>query len=171
MTIPPLPWRYPYLADKPRQRELLRPIVSAQLIGVADGSAVKALVDSGCEHVLAAPWLASGAAVDMGNPKYSIQLGIGGENLLVNFVDMRIRLLHPQGDDNHFVEWEAEVGFPKHWRAPWPMLLGQHGFFDRFTISMHRGAGLTIIEEWNAFDERFGIEAQESEEPGERYSQ
>jgi hypothetical protein len=131
-------------------------------VGLELSTPVKALVDSGSEHVLAAPWLVSDANVDMGNPKFSLEIGIGGENLLVNFVDVRIRLLHPGGDDEHFIEWETEVGFLDHWRPPWPMLLGQHGFFNQFTVSMHRSAELTVIEEWDAFDQRFGVRYQES---------
>ena len=171
MTIPALPWRYPFQLDAPRQRQILRPIVSAQLIGADPSTPFKALVDSGSEHVLAAPWLASDAAVDLRNPKYSLRLGIGGENPLVNFTDVRIRLLHPQGDDDHFIEWETEVGFPEHWRAPWPMLLGQHGFFDKFTVAMHRDAALTVIEEWGTFDQRFGIQFRESDEHTRRNPQ
>jgi len=79
-------------------------------------------------------------------------------------VDLRIRLLHPHGDDDHFIEWETEVGFLEHWRAPWPMLLGQHGFFDQFTVSMHRAAALTVVEEWGTFDQRFGVEFRESDD-------
>jgi hypothetical protein len=73
-------------------------------------------------------------------------------------------LQHPSGDDDDFIEWEAEVGFPHYWGASWPVLLGQHGFFDRFTVSMHRSAALTVVEEWQAFDERFGIELGEADE-------
>jgi hypothetical protein len=73
--------------------------------------------------------MASDANVSLDSPKYSINLGIGGDSPLVRFVDVGIRLLHPGGDDDHFIEWETEVGFPDTWRAAWPMLLGQHGFF------------------------------------------
>jgi hypothetical protein len=163
MSTPALPWRYPFQVDAPRQREILRPIVSARLVGGDLSSPVKALVDSGCEHVLAAPWMASDANVSLDSPKYSINLGIGGDSPLVRFVDVGIRLLHPEGDDDQFIEWEAEVSFPDMWRAAWPMLLGQHGFFDRFTVSMHRSAALTVIEEWDQFDKRFGIETKESD--------
>jgi hypothetical protein len=128
-------------------------------------------VDSGSEHVLAAPWLTADAAVAMGNIKYRSRLGIGGQNLLVSFVDLRVRLLHPDGNDDHFIEWETEVGFPEQWLAPWPILLGLHGFFDQFTVSMHRAAALTVIEEWGAFDERFGVEIRESDEHTRRTTQ
>jgi len=121
-----------------------------------------ALVDSGAEHILAAPWLADDAAVDLTHPKYKTQLGIGGGNPLVQFVDMTMRLQQPSGDDDDYIEWEVEVGFVEYWRAPWPVLLGQHGFFDRFSVSMHRAAALTVIEDWDAFDRRFGTRPHEA---------
>lgn len=162
MTDRPLPWRYPFQADAPRQRGVLRPIVSVQLVGADLSVPVKAFVDSGSEHVLAARWLPSDAKADLRHAQHARRLGIGGDNPEVSFIDMRIRLLHPDGDDDQFIEWEAEVGFPEQWRAPWPMLLGQHGFFDQFTVTMHCSAALTVIEEWGAFDDRFGISPAET---------
>ncbi|MCA1709912.1 MAG: hypothetical protein LC808_44175 [Actinobacteria bacterium] len=156
---PPLPWRYPYQRDRPRQREVLRPLVSVRLRGQDLSSGALALVDSGSEHIVAAPWLASDAKADLAHPKYETELGMGGGWPAFKFVDLAVRLQHPDGEDDHYVEWEAEVGFTDKWRAPWPVLLGQHGFFDQFTVSMHRSAALTIIEEWRAFDERFGVDA------------
>ena len=162
MTDCPLPWRFPFQRDAPRHREVLRPIVSVQL-GAFDLSVpAKALVDSGSEHILAEPWLASDIQVDLRNAHHVRRLRIGGENPEVKFVDVRVRLLHPEGDDDDFIEWSTEVGFPERWRAPWPVLLGQHGFFDQFTISMHRSAALTVVEEWGAFDARFGVPPDET---------
>jgi hypothetical protein len=158
----PLPWRYPYLHDVPRQREVLRPVVSVQLLGAELSSPVKALVDPGSEHVLAAPWLASDAKVDLASPKYEINLGIAGGNPNVRFVDVQLRLLHPDGDDDEYIEWECEVGFPDVWRPAWPVLLGQVGFFDRFTVSMHRAARAVVIEDWDAFDGRWAVKPDEA---------
>lgn len=155
---PPLPWRYPYQKDRPRQREVLRPLVSVRLHGDEVSSGALALVDSGSEHIVAAPWVASDAKVDLQHPKYETELGIGGGWPAFKFVDLLIRLQHPDGEDEHFIEWEAEVGFTDRWRAPWPVLLGQHGFFDQFTVSMHRSAASTIVEEWGTFDQRFGVD-------------
>lgn len=168
MAPPPLPWRYPYQLDAPRQREVLRPIVSARLRGNDMSTPVLALVDSGSEHILAAPWLASDTAVDLTKPKYVTEIAVAGGTPEITFVDLHVRLQHPDGDDEHYLEWEAEVGFPNYWRAPWPMLLGQHGFFDTFTVSMHRSAALTVIEPWERFDERFGIEYSEADQHTER---
>jgi hypothetical protein len=158
VPVPPLPWQFPYQLDKPRQRDVHRPIVTARLRGPDLSTPVVALVDSGSEHVLAAPWLANDTAVDLSQPKYESRLGIGGDAVHIKFVDLAVRLQHPDGEDDHFLEWETEVGFPSYWRAPWPMLLGQYGFFDKFTVSMHRSALVTVVEEWDAFDDRFGIQ-------------
>lgn len=124
---------------------------------------MKALVDSGSEHILAGPWLVSDTGVNPSRSKFETTLGIAGRSPCVKFVDMLIRPQHPDGDDDNYIEWETEVGFPEHWRAPWPVLLGQHGFFDRFTVSMHRSAALTVLEDWDIFDQRFGIEPGEAD--------
>lgn len=103
---PPLPWRYPYQFDRQRSvyRHVLRPVVSARLRATDVSSSVISLVDSGSESTLAAPWLASDAAVDLRNPKYVTDLGVGGDRLPVHFVDMAVRLHHPDGDDDHYIE-------------------------------------------------------------------
>ena len=155
---PPFPWKFPYQPDSPRQREVLRPIVSVRLGGGEWSTPVFALADSGSEHILAAPWLPSDALIDVDTPKYETVLGIGGDRLPVRFADARMRLQHPDGDDDDYVEWEVEIGFPRTWRISWQILLGQVGFFDRFTVSMHRAARLTVVEEHDEFDKRFGID-------------
>jgi hypothetical protein len=35
--------------------------------------------------------------------------------------------------------------------------LGQRGFLDRFTVTMGRTAQRIAVEDWDAFDDRFGI--------------
>lgn len=124
------------------------------------------LVDSGCEHLLIAPWVAQAAAVDTTTPTEEGELSIGGGRFHVKYFDLEVRLLHPAGNDEHYVQWDCEIGVVEgKWKAPWGILLGQHGFFDHFTVSMHRSAALTVIEEWGVFDGRFGIS---SAEPGLR---
>jgi hypothetical protein len=158
--LPPFPWLYPYQDDGPRlDRVVRRPIVSTALAGntgeVSDG--LYALVDSGCSHILAAPWVADEVGVD---PKYSqrvLDLGIGGGRVKVRFADLQMRLLAPGGTDDQYVQWEAEVGFVDQWKPTFPMLLGQHGFFDQFTVTMSHFAFQTAIEPRAVFDERYGI--------------
>jgi hypothetical protein len=115
-----------------------------------------ALVESGSEHVLAATWLASSVKVDPSAGR-RLDLGIGGQTVEVRFVDLTLRLLAPGGDDDQFVEWHAEVGFVHHWRPTWPILAGQVGFFDRFTVTMSRLGHQVAIEDTDTFDKRFGV--------------
>jgi hypothetical protein len=100
-------------------------------------------------------------ATDIGvNPKGSMRdvvLGIGGTCVKTRFVDLRVRLLAPGGTDEDFIEWEAEAGFLDFWRPTFPMLMGQDGFFDKFTVTMSNFALLTAVELPEVFDERFGV--------------
>ena len=136
-----------------------RPIVATALVGsggeVSDG--LYSLVDSGCSHVLAAPWLADAVGVDAKDTSRVLDLGIGGANVKVRFADLSIRLLAPGGTDDDFIEWTAEVGFVNHWRPTFAVILGQRGFFDQFTVSMSSFARQTAVEQRESFDERFGV--------------
>ena len=71
--------------------------MSIRLTASDESTPVKALVDSGSEHILAAPWLAADSGIDLRRPKYETKLGIGGANPNVHFVDVRVQLLHPGG--------------------------------------------------------------------------
>jgi hypothetical protein len=172
--VPDFPWLYPYQEDGPRlDRTVQRPIVSVALVGrtgeVSDG--LYALVDSGCGHVLAAPWLANAAGIDLKESQRVLDLGIGGDTVKVRFADLRVRLLAPNGTDDQFVEWETEVGFVDRWRPTFAVLLGQHGFLDQFTVTMSNFARLTAVEDCEAFDHRFGIPvaAPRPDRPPRRY--
>jgi hypothetical protein len=127
-------------------------------VGPEVSATVYALVDSGCSHVLAAPWLADAAGIDPKASGRELLLGLGGTSVKVEFADARLRLMAP-GDagDDVFIEWQAEVGFLKQWRPTWPMLVGQMGFFDQVTVTMSRFALHTAIEPLEVFDTRFGV--------------
>ncbi len=154
---PPFPWVYPYQEDGPRLGTIvLRPIVPITLFGPDVAPTSLALGDSGCEHVLAAPWLAMAVGIDLGQSHRQLDLGIGGETVEVRFCDLTLRLHPPQGGDEEYVEWHAEVGFVHHWRPTWPLLVGQVGFFDRFTVTMSRLAQHVALEPHDRFDQRFG---------------
>jgi hypothetical protein len=155
---PPFPWVYPYQEDGPRLGSVvLRPIVPITLVGSDIAPTSLALVDSGCEHVLAAPWLANAVGVDADRSHRRLDLGIGGHTVEVRFSDLTLRLHPPDGDDDEFVEWQAEVGFVDHWRPTWPILVGQVGFLDKFTVSMSRLAQQVAVEAHDEFDTRFGV--------------
>jgi len=159
--LPPFPWLFAYQEDGPRLGSIVqRPVVPVTLVGSDLSSTVYALVDSGCSHILAAPWLADEAGIDPKASGRTLLLGIGGTSVTVEFADASLRLMAP-GDagDDVFVEWQAEVGFLKQWRPTWPMLVGQVGFFDQFTVTMSRFSLQTAVEPVEVFDGRFGVPA------------
>lgn len=155
---PAFPWVNPYQEDGPRLGTVvLRPIVPITLVGSDLAPTSLALVDSGCEHVLAAPWLANAVGVDPTRSHRRLDLGIGGQTVEVSFWDLMLRLHPPDCGDDDYVEWHAEVGFVHHWRPTWPILVGQVGFLDRFTVSMSRLAQQVAVEPGDEFDRRFGV--------------
>jgi hypothetical protein len=123
---------------------------------------VAALVDSGCDHVVAAPWIAQDIGVTP-DPKREIRVRIGGAPRTVRFADVSLRLLPPETplaegghsrQDAH--EWDAEVGFFTQWEAPpWSILLGQVGFFDQFTLTFNRESQALAVTALDEFDKQF----------------
>lgn len=153
---PALPWLYPYQEDGPRRDTVvLRPVVPIAMAGVESSPPVDALVDSGSENVLAAGWLAGASGCDLSRAHSTLDLGMGGHSVTARFLDVQLRLLAPGGSDEDFIEWSTEVGFIEEWRPTWPVLLGQVGFLDRFTVTMSRHTQELAIEPWDAFETRF----------------
>jgi hypothetical protein len=170
---PEAAWLYPYWDDPSGEgsrrlgRRPLRPIIEVALLGPSGRQVVPALVDSGSEHTLAAPWLARAVGV-VPDEERSISLGIGGDTQRVGFAHATLALLPPKtAPPRQPIEWEAEVGFFNRWRPPWQLLLGQIGFFDRFTVTMHRHAQAVAVEGFDVFDGRFGmlVDQAENREP------
>lgn len=135
----------------------MRPAAAVRLCDRRPSPRVVALVDSGSERTLASPALARAVQVDLTSaPEGEIQ--IGGGKRRVRFATVTIGL-YPDvlNDDSAALdEWDAEVGFFDVWSPPWAVVLGGVGFFDRFTVSLHRHATAFVIESSNAFDERYG---------------
>jgi hypothetical protein len=48
------------------------------------------------------------------------------------------------------------VGVVEHWKAHWPVVLGQRGFLDRFTVSMSRHSQMIAIADRDDFDRLHG---------------
>lgn len=154
----PFPWLYRYEEDGPRLGDtVLRPVVDVSFVGTDVSPPVRALVDTGCGHVLAAPWVARAVGADPSASSRVLNLGIGGEGVKVRFVDLTIRLHAPDADDSVYVEWQAEVGFTQHWRPTWPALVGQVGFLDQFTVTFNHLSQHLAVEEQTDFDRRFGV--------------
>jgi hypothetical protein len=152
----PDPWLFPYVAEtRPRRaREVLRPLVPVSL---GPNGAVRrwALIDTGAENVLAASWVADAAGVDLDDPIDVVRIGIGGQVTDVAFVEVEIGLHHPT-EPAERVSWRTEVGFVPGWQAEFPVVLGQVGFVNRFTVTFSRSAAMLAVEAPEVFDGRFG---------------
>ncbi len=153
------PSLFPYVEDPAgrRGRETLRPVVAVRLHGESEApTKVAALVDSGSEHTLAAPLLARAIGIEPDESR-EFTIGIGGGARLVRPAQVTIEL-YPRldTDDPPLTTWDTEVGFFATWEPPWAVLLGQVGFFDKFTVTMSRLAQALAIERKETFDERFG---------------
>lgn len=138
-----LPWLYPYAAEPGglrRGREVLRPVVTVSIPGrLSSMEPSWALVDTGAGNIFAADWLADFAGLDVGSSQDRLLVGIGGQVVEVAFVEVELRLYAPHEPDE-MITWQADVGFVPHWQAPFPIVVGQVGFLDQFTVTFHRGA-------------------------------
>lgn len=171
MTAQPLPWLFPFVKERDPERHplnatVLRPLVEARVVGSdgREGSKVAALVDSGSTYTLCFDWMAQEIGIDpSGGPE--MVLKIAGGLRRVFFADARLRLCPPETvpptggtcSQSEALEWDASVGFITDWAdPPWLMVLGQHGFFDRFTVVMSRLSQALAIEDRDFFDQTYG---------------
>ena len=154
------PWLYRYAIESGRRRgrDVLRPVVTLSIPGaIAFMEPSWALVDTGSENVLAADWLADFSSVDLSAVDDRVLVGIGGQVVEVAFAEVELRLHAPATDE--VVSWRTDVGFVPRWQAPFPIVAGQIGFLDQFTVTFHRGAAMLAVEAWDAFDARFADQA------------
>jgi hypothetical protein len=168
-------WVFPYVEEphsKPRHPDgspVLRPALEVALVGPAgEYQSVLALVDSGCEHTLAAPFLMRAIQADP-DPNRELYLGIGGGSRQIRFTDVLLRLGPPGTSAEESEEWQAEIGFFTSWEPPWPVILGQIGFFDHFTVTMNRYSQALAVEPFDEFDKRFQVQMRESEDRRRRF--
>jgi hypothetical protein len=146
-----------------------RPTVRVRLSHLGETTpAVAALVDSGSERTLAGPGLARSLGLDLDECRRA-SLGIGGGVHRVSFAEVEVELFEDLvgGDPEPVTAWQAEVGFFNSWEPPWMVILGGRGFFDQFTVTMHRAVPAMAVEPYEAFDERFGtlIETRDTLQP------
>jgi hypothetical protein len=149
------PWIFPYIEEPRhpgslfRERPPLRPVVPVTFIGPDGPQQVFALVDSGADHIVAAPWIAQAVGIDLHRaPEEALK--VAGRSNNVKFVTGRLELSHPRGTAGAPVQWEAQIGFFEKWPSPsWGAVLGQTGFFDRFTITMSRQATMLAVQDWD----------------------
>ena len=123
-----------------------------------------ALVDSGSSYTLCFDWMAQEVGIDPSDGPDMV-LKIAGGLRRVFFADVTLRLCLPDtgpsgrgtcGPDDG-LEWSTPVGFIQDWAdPPWLMVLGQFGFFDRFTVVMSRLSQALAIEDQEHFGDRYG---------------
>lgn len=160
-------WSYEYTPhDRPPEwrwhdKALLRPTVLVQLeASIRAPETFVALVDSGCDHVLAPEWVARLTGADP-DPNREVSIQIAGAPRRVRFGDLSFQLCSPDtsiGDVEPEVvaEWQTQVGFFLDWSdPPWSVILGQCGFFDQFTVVMSRLAQRLTIEPASFHDEQY----------------
>jgi hypothetical protein len=158
-------------------KPVLRPIVIVRLVGSNVGSNnVAALVDSGSDHVVAAPWVAQDIGVTP-DPTREIPLKIGGAQRRVRFADVTLQLIPPgtslfEGGylPDESLEWHAQVGFFTQWGSPpWSLVLGQLEFFDQFTVTLNRESQALAITDVTDFDERYPTPPADPPPPAARH--
>lgn len=149
----------------------IRPAVAVSVVAADGEESPKflALVDSGSERTLAGPGLGRLANLAYVQPQRELTLHIGGAPRKTVFGEVTLRLYeHVRSvDEPPLAEWTAEVGFFKRWEPPWGVVLGQRGFFDRFTVTMSRFAMALALEDRDAFDARYEAPPQD-QGPGSR---
>lgn len=182
MPPTPFPWVFNFEEELRVEGEdflrkpFMRPVVLVRLVGERVGDHnLAALVDSGCDHIVCAPWVAQDIGVEP-DPNREIRVRIGGARRPVRFADVSVRLLPPatlsaegSHDADQAHEWQAQVGFFTEWKAPpWNVLLGQIGFFDQFTVTMNRESQALAITDLEDFDRRFPQRPAEADAPPSR---
>lgn len=164
MSTHTFPWVFPYAEDltvgseerrKRTGRLALRPVLPIELSGPHGSGKTLALVDSGSEHTLAAPWLARATGHEPGEYPKELTIGLGGSDRKIWFTDATLTIPAPPGSEQEPYTWTAEVGFIHRWEPPWAILLGQIGLFDQFTVTMNRWARALALEPLEAWDERY----------------
>jgi hypothetical protein len=183
LSRPDFPWVYPYIEERRAEgsdflREpLLRPLVVVRLEGARRGSHnLVALVDSGADHILAAPWIAQDIGVTP-DPNRSIRARIGGATRPVRFADVTVHLAPPdievdaggfERDRTH--SWQAHVAFFETWEnPPGSVVLGQIGFLNQFTVTMNRLSQAFAITDVNDFDQRYNSPPRLADRSGPKH--
>ncbi len=132
-----------------------------EIKGTLDAQALYALVDSGCEYTLVQRWVAQTVGIDHEGGD-EISLGIGGETVKVTAADAILRFGPPESEPYHWEEWEATVGIVEAWKAQWPVVLGERGFFDQYTVEMMRFSQALAIHDAEEFDRRYPPSSREA---------
>jgi hypothetical protein len=101
-------------------------------------------------------WIAQdiGATV---HTELSSDLGMGGETISTSPADVELRFGPSDVPESEWHQWSTEVGVVDHWKAQWPVVLGQRGCFDEFTVTMSRHSQALAFTQRDDFDQRFHL--------------
>jgi hypothetical protein len=122
---------------------------------VADDTVERpAMADTGSDHTILSPKLADDLSIERDYAR-PLELAFAGREQDVYPATVAMTLLPPPGSGEAPVVWEADVVVASHWRAWFDVLLGQRGFFDRFTVTFSRHAAAFAVESLDTFDEWF----------------
>jgi hypothetical protein len=172
--IAPFPWLFPYVEEPvhrtypPDTDVVLRPVIEVWITGPDGTEKPAALVDAGAENTIVSPGLCRIVGIEP-DPTKTTTLGVGGRFRHCEFAEVTFRIAPFERPVDEAVAWTAEVAVPTDWEPPWQVLLGQVGFFDQFTVSTSRISQAIAIEAQNAFDVRYGVFIQETEERRKSY--
>jgi hypothetical protein len=154
--LEPFAWTFPYIREAAGRADpaafILRPAVNVRFAG-HDGVAesYEALVDSGAENVLAADWLAMHHGITPSGRRQTIRIGGAARNVV--FEDVELELLSPDGTGS--ICWRTEVGFMDWSDPPWLIILGQRGFWDRYSVCMSRLSQSITVHHRDHYDQTY----------------
>lgn len=121
---------FPYL-DVWRQGVVhTQPIIPLSVHGPAGFRQILALVDSGAEHSVLSLELVASLQLETTNANAVEIVGVGGKASRGYLLDVRLQL------QKH--RWTAPAVFSDVVRSGSPMILGQAGFFEFFTVIFKR---------------------------------
>lgn len=121
---------FPYLDIRRSGVVRTQPIIPISVHGPAGFRQLFALVDSGAEHSVFSLDLVASLQLDTNNADVVEIVGVGGDASRGYLLDVRLQL------QTH--RWTAPAVFSDIMRIGSPMILGQAGFFEFFTIAFKR---------------------------------
>lgn len=121
---------FPYVDVKRGGVVRTQPIIPVTIHGTTGFRNVFALVDSGAEHSVFSLDLLASLRLDTKNAHAVEIIGVGGNVSRGYLLDVRLQL------QKH--RWIAPAVFSEAVHSGAPMILGQAGFFEFFTVSFKR---------------------------------
>ena len=148
---PQLPWLYPYREDAQSTRlgePVFRPFVPVSLVyGDQCTWSLTGLIDSGADAILASDLLTEQLGVDLKDHEGHTTHAVGGRVVIARYKTVGLRLHPRDADEQHYVEWQAQVGFIEGWHSDGLVLLGnvEAALFPHFS---HIARGVCARRVW-----------------------